>query len=66
MLDLVMETCYIDPFFIYGTVLSGVADAPFNLVTSGKDTYMSKMESLATSIDTKLQTLIEALQQTAQ
>lgn len=63
MMDLVVDTCYIDPFFIYGTVLSGVADTPFTLVESGKDTYMSKMESLAKSIDTSLEKLIEALHQ---
>lgn len=63
MMDLVVDTCYIDPFFIYGTVLSGVADAPFNLVISGKDTYISRMESLSKSIDTNLEKLIEALHQ---
>ncbi len=66
MLDLVMETCYIDPFFIYGTVLGGVADQPFNLITSKSDTYMSKMESLAKSIDTKMENLIESLKKSAQ
>ncbi len=66
MLDLVMDTCYIDPFFIYGTVLGGVADQPFNLVASKSDTYMSRMESLAKSIDTKMADLVEALQKSAQ
>lgn len=63
MMDLVLETCYIDPFFIYGTVLNAVADIPFSLVESGKDTYMSRMESLAKSVDTSLDKLVEALQQ---
>lgn len=63
MMDLVLESCYIDPFFVYGTVLNAVADVPFSLVESGKDTYMSRMESLAKSIDTSLDKLVEALHQ---
>ncbi len=66
MLDLVMDTCYIDPFFVYGTVLGGVADQPFNLVVAKSDTYMSKMESLGKSIDTKMADLVEALKKSAQ
>ncbi len=63
MMDLVLETCYIDPFFVYGTVLNAVADVPFNLIVNGKDTYMSQMESLNKSIGTSLEKLITALKQ---
>lgn len=63
MMDLVLDTCYIDPFFVYGTNLNGIADIPFTLVAEKKDTYMSRMASEEKSINTRLEKLIEALHQ---
>lgn len=63
MMDLVLDTCYIDPFFVYGTNLNAVADIPFTLVEQKKDTYMSRMASEEKSINTRLEKLIEALHQ---
>ena len=62
MLDLVVDTCYIDPFFVYGSNLSGVADIPFNLVTSKTDTYMSKMKTIEKVITKSLNKMIDAIQ----
>lgn len=62
MLDLIIDTCYIDPFFIYGTNLSYVADQPFSLITSKSDTYMSKMQTLEKAVTKQLEKLIEAIQ----
>ncbi len=64
MLDLIIDTCYIDPFFVYGTNLSYVADQPFGLIESKSDTYMSKMQSLEKVVGKQLDKLIEAIQPT--
>ncbi|MBO4930690.1 MAG: hypothetical protein J6I42_00775, partial [Clostridia bacterium] len=64
MLDLVIDTCYIDPFFIYGTNLSYVADQPFSLIVSKSDTYMSKMQTLEKAVGKQLDRLIENIQPT--
>lgn len=64
MLDLVIDTCYIDPFFVYGTNLSYVADKPFNLIVSKSDTYASEMQRLEKPVSKQLDKLIEAIQPT--
>lgn len=64
MLDLVIDTCYIDPFFVYGTNLSFVADKPFNLITAKSDTYASEMQKLEKPVGKQLTKLIEAIQPT--
>ena len=61
MLDLVIDTCYIDPFFIYGTNLSYVADAPFGVVLGKTDTYMSKMKQLEKPVNKLLEKLAESI-----
>lgn len=62
MLDLVIDTCYIDPFFVYGTNLSYVADKPFSLIVSKSDTYASEMQRLEKPVGKQLTKLIEAIQ----
>lgn len=61
MLDLVIETCKVDPFFIFGSNLSGVADKPFSLIEQKKDTYMSEMATIESQIDTLLEELITSI-----
>ena len=62
MLDLVIDTCYIDPFFVYGTNLSYVADKPFSLIVNTSDTYASEMQRLEKPVGKQLDKLIEAIQ----
>ena len=62
MLDLVIDTCYIDPFFVYGTNLSYVADKPFSLIVNKSDTYASEMQRLEKPVGKQLDKLIEAIQ----
>ena len=45
ILDLIINYCYIDPFFIYGSNLSFAADAQFAIVLRKNDTYMSTMKT---------------------
>lgn len=61
MLDLVIDTCYVDPFFVYGTNLSGVADKPFELIINKSDTYTSTMKALEKVVDKQLTKLAEAI-----
>lgn len=62
MLDLIIDSCYIDTFFIYGSNLSFVADAPFNIVLSKTDTYMSTMKTHEKVIGKLLDKFISSLQ----
>lgn len=61
MLDLVLDTCYVDTFFVYGSNLSGVADTPFTTVLNGNDTYMSAMKTHEKVIKKLLGKMEEAL-----
>ena len=62
MLDLITETCYIDPFFVYGTNLSYVADKPFSLITTNNDAYVSEMKKLTKPLTKLLSKLIDSIQ----
>ena len=62
MFDLVLDTCYIDTFFIYGSNLSFVADLPFNTVLEKQDKYMSSMKVQEKIVNKLLGKLAEAIQ----
>ena len=62
MFDLVLDTCYIDTFFIYGSNLSFVADLPFNTVLEKQDKYMSSMKVQEKIVNRLLGKLAEAIQ----
>lgn len=61
MFDLILDTCYVDTFFVYGSNLNSVADTPFTIVLSGNDIYMSSMKTHEKVISKLLGKMIESL-----